>query len=299
MFKKMPELTQEEKIKIFEKLPKEWQNLMQSEDTGAFLLYLGKKYNLANNKIHQLSKTVGDVILGITPITSLAQEINLKVISDTQTAMSLTQELYSELLSPVMTTVKSPVQMPAPAAIPAPPNESVANMQAPDSDKYREPLAANKTEPIAVGPEIVDLRKAPITSAQTPAKPSISQAPPREIRERPVPPHPLTFTKPIIEKPSESAKSYPAPASLIEADPHKVTTPPQTPPAIRKETYNPAILRSSEKIIMRPPEKPVTDTPQPPAASKVEPQYIIRPSGLPPTDLPRDVLDLRKDKGEF
>jgi len=25
----------------------------------------------------------------------------------------------------------------------------------------------------------------------------------------------------------------------------------------------------------------------------------MRPSGLPPTDLPDNVLDLRKDKGEF
>lgn len=29
------------------------------------------------------------------------------------------------------------------------------------------------------------------------------------------------------------------------------------------------------------------------------PQVILRSPGLPPTDLPRDILDLRKDKGEF
>ena len=52
----MPELTREEKLKLVEKLPKKMQDFLYSEDTGAFLLYIGQKYNLPEEKISALSK---------------------------------------------------------------------------------------------------------------------------------------------------------------------------------------------------------------------------------------------------
>src|SRR3990167_835051 len=104
----MPELTREEKIKLVEKLPQRLQEFLYSEDTGAVLLYLGKKYNLPDEKVRLLSKLVGNVILGIVPITSLAQEINSKITSDAQVAMNLAQELNTELLAPIMATPSAP-----------------------------------------------------------------------------------------------------------------------------------------------------------------------------------------------
>lgn len=246
----MPELTREEKLKIFEKLPKELQNLMQSEDTGAFLLYLGEKYNLDYEKTSSLSKIVGDVILGIIPAISLAQEINLKITPDTQTAMGLAQELYTNLLATV-TVPPKPVPQPmipqtqmAPVPIPTP-----------KTDQYREPTAG--------GPEIIDLRKTPPPPIQMP------------VAAAPIPPKPLTFTRPIEPK-------------MIEAEPHKIMP---APPAIKADTYREPVEQPSVSI-NNPPAMDVK--PKEPL-----PQYIIRPPGLPPTDFPRDVLDLRKDKGEF
>lgn len=83
---------------------------------------------------------------------------------------------------------------------------------------------------------------------------------PSPIPPSPRPAPPLTFTKPV-----EPPKSMP----LIEAEPHRIAAPPQVLPT----------------------EKPTADLPKP--------QFILRPPGLEPTDFPRDVLDLRKDKGEF
>lgn len=251
----MPELTQEEKIKIFEKLPKELQNLMQSEDTGAFLLYLGKKYNLTNDKIHQLSKLLGDVVLRITPITSLAQEINLKITTDSQTAMSLAQELYSDLLSPAMSKTPTSPQANVGAPIPQMPSapiiksapQQVAPPAAPTTDRYREPPVVSLVEPANGTPGIVDLRKIP-----TPTPPP--------------PPRPLTFTKPI-----EPIKPKPL-TPLIEAEPHR-TIPQPAPPS-------PSQISPRETL-------------------EGKPQYIIRPPGLAPTDIPHNILDLKKDKGEF
>lgn len=259
----MPELTQEEKLKIFEKLPKELQNLMENEDTGAFLLYLGEKYDLDDDKVSLLSKLVGDVVLGITPITSMAQEINLKIATDSQVAMNLEQELYADLLFPVMSAAKPlPTPTPAPMPVPTAPLPQT-------TDQYRE-LAngapARMTIPSG-GPGIVDLRKLPLEPLRPTPPPAVKVEPP-PTPPLPSPPlRPLTFTKPVVPiKPT---------LPLIEAEPHKIVPPPtplQPMPQTQKESVS---------------------------ENKYVPQYIIRPPGLAPTDLPRNILDLKKDKGEF
>ncbi len=242
----MPELTREEKLKLVEKLPQQLQDLLYSEDTGAFLLYLGQKYNLPEEKIRLLSKLVADVVLKIIPITSLAREINSKITSDAQAAMNLAQELNTELLAPVITAPSAPPVPATPAApTPAPAIPKTTPTQSPpyqegekegEADKYREPT---------IGPEIVDLRKTPPPAPSLLPKPITAPPAPKPLTS------PLTFTRPV-----EPPKPVPQPP-LIEAEPHKIP------------------------------------------ASEPRPQYIMRPSGLPPTDLPENVLDLRKDKGEF
>ncbi len=286
----MPELTREEKLKLVEKLPQQLQDLLYSEDTGAFLLYLGQKYSLPDEKVRLLSKLVGDVVLKIVPITSLAQEINSKITSDAQAAMNLTQELYAELLAPVMAapsipptpaTPATPVA-PAPTSTPLSPRPVVpptASTPARPVDKYREPTFSM--------PEIVDLRKIP-PSITTPSRPII---PPTPIAPTP----PLTFTRPIEPAaPAQPVKLAPQPIyagrpPLIEAEPHKILTP--TPKPI--DTYRELTETQGPPLVSTP--IPISTPP----ASEPRPQYIMRPSGAPPTHLPDNVLDLRKDKGEF
>lgn len=264
----MPELTREEKLKLIEKLPERLQNFLYSEDTGAVLLYFEKKYNISGEKSGSLSRLVADIVLGITPITSLAQEINLKVISDAQAAMNLAQELNTELLAQVIAPAPlaraTPVPVPTPAAIPprpiAPPTALTPAAKpiapaAPRADQYRELVVG--------GPEIIDLRKTPPPSMPMPVSPAPIP---------PSPPKPLTFTKPV-----EPVKPVPP---LIRAEPN---LPAKISPEISTDKMTP--------IAPKLPEKPAVDLSRP--------QYIIRPSGLAPTDSPRDVLDLRKDKGEF
>lgn len=278
----MPELTREQKLKLLEKLSPRLQELMTSEDTGAVLLYLGQKYHLSDHQVRLLSKILGDVILGILPVTNLSLEISIKAAVDIQTANSLVQDLNDLILSPKPTPASTPA--PATLAAPMPVMHTPAIPQAPVSlaqrnrvDQYREPM---------MPPEIVDLRKTPpplmpmpVVPAPIPPRPPMptptpkvgAPTPPRAgvgvlpVAPSPIPPSPrpappLTFTKPV-----EPPKSMP----LIEAEPHRIATLPQVLPT----------------------EKPTTDLPKP--------QFILRPPGLEPTDFPRDVLDLRKDKGEF
>ena len=254
----MPELTREEKLKLVEKLPQQLQDLLYSEDTGAFLLYLGQKYNLSDEKVRLLSKLVADVVLGITPITSLAQEINSKITSDAQAAMNLAQELNTELLAPAMAAPSTPPLTPATltpttpkTTPPTPPYQGGEKREA--VDQYREPTFSM--------PEVVDLRKAP--PAVSKVEPPAPSLPPKPMTIPPAPtpatvPVPTPTPKPVIPAPPLTFTRPVEPATpLIKAEPHKVPS------------------------------------------SAPRPQYIMRPSGLPPTDLPENVLDLRKDRGEF
>jgi len=276
----MPELTREEKLKLIEKLPQRLQDFLYSEDTGAVLLYFGKKYNLPDEKVRLLSKLITDIVLGIIPIASLAQEINSKITADLQSSMHMAQELYTEFLSPVMseqtplpianigtpnspqanvgavpapqTTVAPippsapPMPVPAvPSSIPTPMQEPISVAPTPKPDQYR--------EPISTGPEIVDLRKTPPLPIQMP----VAAAPiPPSLKQTP----PLTFTKPIEKKPTPP---------LIEANPHKIV------------------------------EQSMANSSTSPKPNQTEPQFIIRPPGLAPTDAPKNILDLRRDRGEF
>ncbi|MDP3004439.1 MAG: hypothetical protein Q8N43_02975 [Candidatus Azambacteria bacterium] len=273
----MPELTREEKLKLVEKLPQQLQDFLYSEDTGAFLLYLGQKYNLPDEKVRLLSKLAGDVVLGIVPITSLAQEINSKITSDIQAAMHLAQELNIELLAPVM----------APMPAPATPKREIAS-PTPTIDQYRE-LAPSV-------PEIIDLRKMP---------PAVSKVePPPSAPPAPIMPVPKIQAVPLAPAPAPSLLPKPITAPPI--------LPTLSPTSSEQQSRGSSIpqpnLRDLGGIGTTPPAKPA---PQPPlieaephqkpidAYREPQPQYIMRPSGAPPTDSPENVLDLRKDKGEF
>jgi len=279
----MPELTREEKLKLVEKLPQQLQDLLYSEDTGAFLLYLGQKYNLPDEKVSLLSKLVADVVLRIVPITSLAQEINSKITSDAQAAMNLAQELNTELLAVPVPTLPSVEAKSLSPNVPKGQSEFQQKaISGHGGDKYREPT---------IGPEVVDLRKAPPPPVFTPQP---KAGPP--LAEKPITP-PLTFTRPIepVVKPVPPAPVMPPiPLTPITPSPQ-----PKTPVA---PTPQPPLIAAPEGGEPRPSGReaePHIPVPKEAIPAPGRPQYIMRPSGLPPTDLPENVLDLRKDKGEF
>lgn len=272
---------------MIEKLPPHLQEFMYSEDTGAALLYLGKKYNLPDEKVHLLSKLAGDVVLGIVPITSLVQEINSKILSDPQMAMALAQELYSDLLAPTLSPQTTPAA-PAtqPRSVPPP------TTPAPTADRYREPGA--QMAPQAMAPQIVNLRKPQPPVAPVPTLPAVEtkkEAP--KASSIPAPGRPSFYFAPLKKPVTPVAPPAPQPIKpifklpLIEASPHEILTAP-VPKLPSVETKK---------------QEPIVPMGQIPAQQKetLAPgrQFILRPPGMPPADRPHDILDLRKDKGEF
>lgn len=312
-------LSREEKLKTLSKLPSDLQEMIFSDVTVGIIDKICKKYNLSEDKSATLVSLISDVLFGNMGLEQLHITLKQKLEIDEQTAASLNLDLTTELFSKVKTSLQKirpsapiaqPVipQAPAAPARPAPiPTPLVGTLTPAErgvgADQYREPTAEGparqQPEPQAMagGPEIVDLRKTPPSPMQMPVAAAPAYIPEGISAGKPIPPmvnkveppRPLTFTKPVeppvkIELPvvSKIEPIKPTPSTpLIEAEPHKVAPPLVTSPQpLAPEIKAPEMLR-------------------PPVVSQFEPQFIIRPPGLAPTDLPHDVLDLRKEKGEF
>ena len=127
-----------------------------------------------------------------------------------------------------------------------------------------------------------------------------------EIRQKIFSPIINSLQKIITEK-RPPVVPGPTPATI----PPRPVAPPTAPmPARPADQYREPTASVPEVVDLRkmPPisapaltPKPTIPTPAAPPLIEAEPhpQYIMRPSGAPPTDLPENILDLRKDKGEF
>src|SRR3989344_991178 len=291
-------LYREEKLKIFSKLPSDLQEMIFSDITAGIIDKICKKYNLSEEKSFILVSLISDVLFGIAGLEQLTIILKQQLETDEQTAMNLNIDLTTELFSKVKISLQkinqkikpseepafSPLKPPF-ASLPTPAPTSIPAAPTPKTDQYREPVsggpARQRPEPQAMagGPEIIDLRKTPPPPIQMPVAAAPAYIPP---------PKPLTFTKPI-ERP------------LIEEAPHRT---PSLPPTLRppvSEVGAPTSPKASVGVEADPHKIPAPAPTLQPMKETLEerPQFIVRPPGLAPTDLPHDVLDLRKDKGEF
>lgn len=255
------EITEQKISEKFEGLSQDLKNVLSSVNTSTTIENIAAKFRLDEEKITMLIQLVGLVILGFTSFENMKEEMKETIDISPQFIPLIADEIRQKIFSPVMNSLQKIITEKRP---PTPAPTAIPPMPQPVTPTPR-PVDEYR-EPTA-GPEVVDLRKAPPISAPAPTpKPIIPTSPaPKPLTS------PLTFTRPI--QPLEPPK--PAPITpLIEAEPH-------LPAKISPEI-------SAGKI-----------PPSAPPAPEPRPQYIMRPSGAPPTDHPENVLDLRKDKGEF
>ncbi len=121
-------------------------------------------------------------------------------------------------------------------------------------------------------------------------------------------PQPVTPTQKPVDEYREPASSVPEVVDLRKKPLPAPSLPPPTPTAPSKPIMSPMPITPTPSAL-KPVTPPLTFTqpiqplieaePHQIPAPEPRPQYIMRPSGAPPTDLPDNVLDLRKDKGEF
>lgn len=260
----MQELSREQKTKIIESLPEDLRGILESENTGIFILSLSEQYSLYEEKLNLLSKIIGNVVLGLIPLTSLAQELNTQITPDTQIALRLAQDLNVELFFPVVESLK---QAPAIA------NAVLTGQSMPAVRPVPTPAPAPTLPTQKVGTPTPDVTSRGV-GAVIPVTP------------RPISPPPAPITPPAAKIPG--VDQYREPAEVISGPlkpkigPEPMSAPmPIVPPVVT--------LRPLETMV---PQKPVAPTPipTPPAPRPVAtmpapmpaPQPIITEGGIPP-----------------
>jgi len=159
------------------------------------------------------------------------------------------------------------------------------------------PLVADEIRQKIFSPVINSLQPAPATPKTTSPTPPYQGGEKREAVDQYREP---TFSMPEVvdlrKAPPAVSKVEPPPAPSLPPKPITVPPAPAPAPAPAPITPTPPLtftrpVEPAAPLIEAEPHKIPSPTPKP--------QYIMRPSGLPPTDVPDNVLDLRKDRGEF
>ena len=265
-------ITEQKISEKFQGLPQDLKDVLSSADTSVIIGNIATKYRLDEEKTAMLIQLVGLVILGFVSFENMKEEMKETIDISSQFIPLIADEIRQKIFSPVINSLQ-----PAPVPVAASPAPAITPRPAPppatSTDQYREPASSV--------PEVVDLRKTPPSPAEagyggqrpptdregglSPGLP-IAPAPSLPPKQTTVSPTPTPATVPV---------PTPTPKPVIPAPPLTFTRP--------VEPATPLIKAEPHKV----------------PSSAPRPQYIMRPSGLPPTDLPENVLDLRKDRGEF
>ncbi len=149
----MPDYTQDQLWKLYDKLPRELQEAVFSEETANHIADICKRYDIAENKIPDVAKYTGRVLLGVLSPENLQKMLQDEVGLKKDVAQNVTHELDRFVFAPVKYTLaqiyhlnsqpeqKAPVQPSAPApATEKMPAEKVPAEEMAKSDLYREKI---------------------------------------------------------------------------------------------------------------------------------------------------------------
>ncbi len=286
-------LTKEKISQKYNSLAQELRGVLSSADTLIVIENIAAKYRLDEEKNTMLIQLVGLVILGFVSFEDMKEEMKETIDISPQFIPLIAEEIRQKIFSPVINSLQKVINTPTTPA-PAMPAAPVAPVPtpAPLSPRPITPLTVSTPakpvdeyrEPTFSAPEVVDLRKTPpaVSKVEPPPAPSL---PPKPMT---VPPAPIMPT-PSAPKPLTSPLTFTRPIEPVAPKPVPPT--PTPAPIAPKPTPLPTAPAPIIPLIEAEPHKIPSSAPRP--------QYIIRPSGAPPTDRPENILDLKQDRGEF
>lgn len=134
----MTKLTPQQLKEIYQKLPEDLKDAMFSVDSAEIIQSLGKKYNLAIDKIGELADETGLVMLGLTHprdfISNLAQRLNV----DKETARKIAEEVNTQIFATVRESLKKIHGIGATPTQPPPKEEILKEIEKADEDEPRQ-----------------------------------------------------------------------------------------------------------------------------------------------------------------
>ena len=140
------EYTKEELWKLYEKLPKELQEAIFSNETADQIGNIGERYELSEEATSELAGCVGDVLLGILPPAEFQETLEKELKLKKEVAKGVTREIERFIFYPVKVNLeelyKIEIAPPAqPTGITPPPEEKPsAPPPTQEKDIYKESI---------------------------------------------------------------------------------------------------------------------------------------------------------------
>jgi hypothetical protein len=139
----LKEYTKEELWKLYKKLPKELQDAIFAEETAIHIDEICKRYEVPEEKVPEIAKEVGNVLLGLLPPNEFQEILEKEIKLEREIAKKVAQEIYRFIFYPVKSSLgelyKIEIAAPAqPTKITPPPGEKPKIPE--KKDIYREPI---------------------------------------------------------------------------------------------------------------------------------------------------------------
>jgi hypothetical protein len=134
------EYTKEELWKLYKKLPKELQEAIFAEETAIHIDEICKRYEIPEEKVPEIAKEVGNVLLGLLPPNEFQEILEKEIKLEREIAKRVAQEIYRFIFYPVKSSLEELYKIEI--APPAQPKIAPTEKPTPPSQKdiYREPI---------------------------------------------------------------------------------------------------------------------------------------------------------------
>jgi len=135
--------TREELWKLYQKLPKELKESIFAGETAEHIGNICERYKIPEEKISEIAKQVGNVLIGILPPGEFQEALEKEVKLEKEVAKKIAQEINRFIFYPVKPVLeelyKIEIAPPAkPTKVTPPPEEKPS--APPGKDVYREPV---------------------------------------------------------------------------------------------------------------------------------------------------------------
>jgi len=104
----LKELTDEQILEILEKLPEETKEVLFSEKTAEYLYKICQKYGAAPEKVTEVARCAGQVLLGILPLEKFPEALEKEAGLNKNTAKSIADEIGLYIFSGLALGPKTP-----------------------------------------------------------------------------------------------------------------------------------------------------------------------------------------------
>lgn len=138
----MPNYPPEQLWPLYEKLPKDLQQAIFSEETAETISDVCTRYGLAEEKISEVAKYTGYVMLGLLPFDEFQKTLKEELKLENDSAEKVALEIFRFVFFPLKENLEAlyKIKIEKPPALPKEPTAKEKSTERQERDIYREPI---------------------------------------------------------------------------------------------------------------------------------------------------------------